>query len=254
MSYFTLGYATRPLPLGYATRSLPMGRITHRQLSLGDDGADDWSEYDFAPEEEVPTFSATPVTNQDLSAPDITEQFNFAPPVGPAAPGEIYDISQIAAQGSSADLNQLILSGQIPPPTGSNLTPYQVSQLAAKGASAEDIGAVLTGQATPQNILTELAQAAQLATKTAQVVMSLPSTPTGKAPTPTTTPVGYVYNAQGQLVPVTTSPGTVTSALNSVESWFSEPSTIFPGISNGVFSIGVIAALAVAGAVAGRHR
>ena len=238
MSLMTLGYATRTLPLG------------------DDPTAIDSSMYDFAPELETPTFSATPVTNQDLAAPDIPwPTYTFGPAVGPAAPGEIPDFSQLygGQNALSPDISQLILSGQLPPPSGSGLSASDISRLASAGATSTDIAAILQGQATPSNILTELAQATQLATKTAQAVLTLPSTPTGKAPTSTTVPIGYTYNANGQLVPITASPGTVTSALSSVESWFSQPS-IIPNLSNGVASLLALGAIAAVGAFAGGGR
>lgn len=250
MSYLTLGYATRRLPLGYATRRLPLGKMTHRQLAMGDDGEDD---FDFASAaEESSTFSAAPVTNQDLSAPDIPDEtFNFAPTTGPATPGSLYDISTITGSaGTSDDLNQLILSGQIAPPAGSNLTASQVAQIANAGGSAADIGAVIAGQTTVSNLLPQLANATALAAKSTSSILT--SSMTGKAPTPTTVPIGYAYNAAGQLVPITASPGTVTSALSSVESWFMGE-TMIAGIPNGVIALLGLAAVSLAGAKVARR-
>jgi hypothetical protein len=210
------------------------------------------SSFDFTQNLDTPTFPTPTVYN--VAPPDIGSPAPaIAPEYGPAAPGEIPNVSSFVGPQGPTDLNQLILTGAIPVPQGSNLSQSDIASLRASGATADDIGAILQGTNSVAGVLQQIAQVTQLASQTSKALLNLPSTPTGRAPTPTTAPIGYSYNAYGQLVPITSGlPATsFTSALSSAASWFGK-STIFSGIPNGVLA--GIAVLALAGITAAGAR
>lgn len=216
----------RHLPLG-KNRVLPLGW----RRGLYGLGQDDGFDLPIDLPAETPIF--TDAAFQTPTAPDIN--FNPSPTilpagtVGPLAPGEISapGIPGVS-MSDSTNLNQLILTGAIPPPQGSAITSAQAQQIAANGGNANDIGAVLTGRSTFAQTMQALSSGLSAATRLAQ----LPSTPGGVRPGPVTAAIG-----------VTSSPGTLANPLAALEQ-----STIIAGVPNWMVAIG---AIGVAGLLAG---
>lgn len=156
----------------------------------------------------------------------------------PATPGTTV-LPMIGSEAQvTSDLPALILSGQLPPPSGSGLSTAQVQQIAAAGGSESDIQSILAGKTTPNAVLASL-QAASTGLSAAAKLTSLP-TP-GRA-----TPVTVPLSSAGSVIGTTS----IASPLSTLTA-----ATIIPGIPNWAVGLGLILGVsALASAFAGGKR
>lgn len=226
-------------------RQLPMGnrRRSLSRWALGQDEGDDSDFLDtsYLDDSSTPSFDVTSPYNAAPSTPDLTSNAYTAPiapditapastvyyGAGPAAPGETVIPTQ------TTDLSQLILTGQLAPPSGSGLTSAQAAQIAAAGGTANDIDAVLSGQTNASTVLNALKAGATGLTALAQLTSRLQA-----SATPTTIPTGAAGSTIGS-----TSTASPLSALTSA--------TIIPGIPNWVVGAGGLLAVAAIASLAG---
>lgn len=204
--------------------------LRHYRRGMGQDD----SGFDYTESDQI---SPVIPTETDLSAPiapSIPDTTLTTGPIysgiGPAAPGETI------IPTTSTDLPSLILSGALPPPSGSGLTPAQVSQLNAAGATPDQVQAILAGQASPSAVLQSLQAGSSVAATLAQLASRL----TGSA-TPCTTATGTAGTVSGS-----TCIATPLSAL--------QQATIIPGVPNWVIGGGAILLVAALVASLGGKR
>lgn len=221
--------------------------------------APDFSDLDLSGNYATPTFDMSTVDVGAAPAISLPSSV-ISPVVGPAAPGEIPNISQIVGPtGNVTDLNSLILTGAIAPPAGSGLTSDQAATLAANGATSNDIADILNGNATYQGTLNKLIAGSVYGT----AVIGQPTnaggtmqTNKGPATVPATTGVAQALTSLvSRPTPSTVQTGasgaggtSVATALN----WLSA-ATLIPGVPNGVLFLGGALAIAALGAFAGRR-
>lgn len=209
-------------------RHLPIGRAHYR--AMGQDGIDPGS-FDTSGMDAAPIPSDYPIP--DMPLPDFgipSSDIYFG--VGPAAPGEIIS-------PPVPDLPSLILSGELPPPSGGGLSTDQVAQIAAAGGTPSDIQAILAGQASPSGVLQYLKTGIAVATQ----VKTLVSSPTPGRATPVT-----------RAISPTAGTGAGTTSIAKPLSMFTQ-SSIISGVPNWVvFGGGLLALAALASAFGGSRR